>query len=91
MAKGMYLNIPDKWFEQVEDSMRSQLEAKAREVAGNIPPEYEAGALMRTDRNGRPVALVALMHPNGALIQARDGTLTRAAAQAGLRTGRYKT
>lgn len=89
MAKGLRLNIPDSWFEKVEDALLPELEAKARQVAGNIPDMYESGTLSRRDRNGRPVVLVALMHPNAALIQARYGVLTRAAAQAGVKTGRY--
>lgn len=89
MAKKMFIQLPDSWFEKVEEAMVPDLEAKAREVAGNIPDKYESGVLIRRDRNGKPVALVSLMEPHGALLQARDGVLTRAAAQAGLKTGRY--
>lgn len=91
MARGMFLNIPDSWFEKAEEMLVPQLESKGREVSSNVSSQYETGVLVRKDRNGRPVALVSLMHPNGVLIQAKDGVLTRAAAQAGLKTGRYKT
>lgn len=89
MAKKMFIKLPDSWFEQVEEAMVPDLEAAAREVAGNIPSEYESGVLSRRDRNGRPVVLVTLMEPHAALLQARYGILTRAAAQAGIKTGRY--
>lgn len=85
----MRLNIPDEWFEAVEDANVDYLEAKARQAGANLPAKYDSGVLMRRDRNGRPVALLALMHPRGALLQAKSALLTRAAAQAGIEVNRY--
>lgn len=82
------INLPNEWFEKVEDSMIPELEAKANEIAGKVT-QYDTGVLMRRDINGRPVAMIALKHPNGALIQARDATLTKAAASSGVDVHRY--
>ena len=44
---------------------------------------------MKTDKHGRPVALVTLAHAKGLAMQAKEGTLTRAAASQGLDVHRY--
>jgi len=54
-------------------------------VDGDVP----VTVTMKTDRNGRPVALVTLAHAKGLAMQAKYGTLTRAAASQGLDVHRY--
>lgn len=59
-------------------------------IAARVPPSIaSANSEDRTDRHGRPVALVALTEVNGLAIQAKHGTLTRAAAEAGADVHRY--
>lgn len=81
--------LSDAWYEAAEDAMVDQLEDAGHEIAGNIPSKYDSGVLMRRDRNGRPVVLVSLQHPNGVAIQAKNATLTKAAAAAGVDVHRY--
>lgn len=82
--------LPDSWFEKVEDDNVHKLEDAANRVAGNVDSEYNPGVLMRRDRNGRPVALIALRVPWGIAAQAKTGELTRAAAKAGMHVTRYR-
>lgn len=55
-------------------------EAAAAQVPDDVPVEMR----MQSDAMGSPVGLVTIMHPSGLARQARDGVLTRAAANAGL-------
>lgn len=82
--------LSDEWFTRAEEELVPDLEAKAREIAGNVPSKYDTGVLLRRDRNGKPVALISLQHPQGVAIQAKNGTLTRAAANAGVDVHRYR-
>ncbi|MCX7491472.1 hypothetical protein OS127_02870 [Corynebacterium sp. P6129] len=44
---------------------------------------------MTVNRGGRPVCLVTITHPKGMAMQAKHGTLTRAAVEVGLDIHRY--
>jgi hypothetical protein len=64
--------------------------AAGRNIAGRVPAEIaSANSENLMDRNGRPVAMVALTEPNGLAIQAKHGTLTRSAAEEGADVHRY--
>ena len=66
------------------------LAKKAEQVCATIRAAgYEADYEMTQDRNGRPVVLIALTEAKGLNVQAKNGTVTRAAAQAGLDINRY--
>lgn len=65
-----------------------QLEAAAKRVAGGVVGA-STGVEMDKDRNGDPVARVAITEPHGLAIQARTGALTRAAAAQGMDIHRY--
>ena len=64
------------------------VEAAAREIAANVDvgsvTDAEVGVLMGTTQRGAPVALVTIMHPAGLAMEAKHGTLKRAAASVGL-------
>ena len=91
MAKkdpGVILNMPDEWYMDLLKQAEPDLEAKANEVAASITG-VETTVTMREDRNGRPVALGTLAEAKGIAMQAKHGTLTRAAAAKGLDVTRY--
>ena len=83
------LDIPDKWYKNNLASLAPQLESKAQAVAGSVEGDVPVTVMMKTDRHGRPVALVTLAHAKGLAMQAKHGTLTRAAASQGLDVHRY--
>lgn len=85
---GIWLDIPDEWFEEALEMVEPQLEEVANRVAKSITG-VETSVTMRYGRNGRLVALVTLAEAKGAAHQAKYGTLTRAAASQGLRVTRY--
>lgn len=76
VAEALKLVVPD-------------LERAAREVQSHVPAGYKVGIVIESDRNGRPVAMIAIMEPWGLAAQAKHGVLTRAAAAAGLDVHRY--
>lgn len=66
------------------------LKQKAEAVCATIRAAgYDASYEMTQDRNGRPVVMIALTHPKGLNVQNKHGTVTRAAAAAGLDINRY--
>lgn len=85
------LNIPDSWYKKNLSSLSPQLESKAQAVAGSVDGDVPVTVTMKTDRHGRPVALVTLAHAKGLAMQAKHGTLTRAAASQGLDVHRYSS
>jgi len=64
------------------------VEALAREIAANIDvgsvTDAEVSVLMGTTKRGAPVAMVTIMHPAGLAMEAKNGTLKKAAASCGL-------
>jgi hypothetical protein len=66
--------------------MRGPIEALARQVAANVNvgSVTEAQVTVRSYTTDRAIAVVAIAHPAGAAIQAKHGSLTRAAASQGL-------
>lgn len=64
--------------------------AAAQEMAGNIDGDLPVSVRLTSSKSdGRPVGLVTITHAKGLASQAKHGTLTRAAAQAGLDVTRY--
>lgn len=64
------------------------VEALAKQIAANVDvgsvTDAEVGVMMGTTKFGAPVALVTIMHPAGLAMEAKHGTLKRAAASVGL-------
>lgn len=92
MAKkdpGLILNLPEEWYMDLLERTEPDLEATANAVANSISG-VKTTVMMRKDRNGRPVALVALAEAKGIAMQAKESTLTRAAAAQGLDVHRSK-
>lgn len=89
MAKKIQVSLPDEWFQQALQSVAGDVEKAGNAVAASITGA-NANSQMKTDKNGRPVAMVAITEPKGLAMQARHGTLTRAAAMQGLEVVRYK-
>lgn len=75
-------------------AVKPDLEHHAEEVAEtaqqNLPPDVPVGTKFEINEEGRPVVLVTVMHPSGAARQAKDGVLTRAAAENRLEVTRYQ-
>lgn len=67
--------------------LADDVEAAGRSIAGNVSG-YSTGVQTETNRDGDPVALVALTEPNGVAIEAKTGVLSRAARSAGLKVHR---
>lgn len=90
MAKddGLWLDIPDEWYQDVLEQTAGDVEAVAKAAAASIT-DVETTVTMKRDREGRPVAMLTLAEAKGAAMQAKHGTLTRAAASQGLRVVRY--
>lgn len=83
------LDIPDSWYKENLASLAPQLAAKAQAVAGAVEGDVPVTVTSKTDKNGRPVALVTIAHAKGLAMQAKHGSLTRAAASQGLDVHRY--
>lgn len=64
--------------------LQDAAEAVAAGIDGPVDIYQEVG------RNGRPYALVVFAHPKALLSQAKHGTMTRAAAEAGVDVTRYE-
>ena len=90
MAKnpGLILDLPDEWYQELLVRSSPEVESVARAVASSISG-VETSVTMGVDRNGRPRAMVALAEAKGIAMQAKHGTLTRAAATQGLHVTRY--
>ena len=88
MTKKASLRLDPKGLNKAMQSIIApQLESAAHKVADAVP--RDTAVEMGLDRNGRPVAMVAIALPNGLAIQARTGALTRAAAENGMDIHRY--
>ncbi|WP_257202950.1 hypothetical protein [Corynebacterium cystitidis] len=88
------LVLTDEWFDEAMEVVRSDVSEAAEVIAGavrtEVPNDVPVEVSHKTDRNGRPVSLVVIAHASGFARQAKHGTLTRAAAKAGLEVTRYK-
>ena len=88
MARKASLKLDSKGLNKaLEQIIAPKLEAAARKTAAAIP--YTTAVEMGLDRNGRPLAMLAIARPNGLAIQAKTGILTRAAAEQGMDIHRY--
>ncbi len=86
----MQLDLPDEWYKGLLQQLAPEVAAAGRKVAGNInEPDIPVNVHDKLDRNGRPVAMVVMAHPKAMATQAKRGSLTRAAAAAGLDVRRY--
>ncbi|BAF54882.1 hypothetical protein [Corynebacterium glutamicum] len=90
MAKDpeIILDLPDDWFQDALKTIEPALDEVAGKVADSITG-VEVTVTARDDRDGRPVRLVTLAEAKGAAMQAKHGTLTRAAARQSLDVVRY--
>lgn len=78
-----------KLFPQYKGMVHDKAEEVAANVRRNVPDGVEVHVNDHTARDGRPVSTVVIAHPSGLARQAKDGVLTRSAAEAGLETTRY--
>lgn len=90
MAKDseIMLDLPDEWFQDALKTIEPALDEVAEKVADSITG-VEVTVTARDDEEGRPVRLVTLAEAKGIAMQAKHGTLTRAAALQGLDVVRY--
>ena len=89
-SKGPRAWVTPEGAQVIFDLMVPVVSDAGRRIAGRVPAERaSADSRDKRDRNGRPVALVALTEPNGVAIQSKYGTLTRAAAEEGADVHRY--
>ena len=89
MAKGPQFGLKPAFFKRAMKELGPQLEKKGDEIAAAVGGGYEADSRLKYDRNGRPVVLVALKHPNGKAVEVRDGLLAKAARSKGATVHRY--
>lgn len=83
------LNSPGV-IEWMQASLPGPVMAAAQEMAGYIDSDLPVSVQLTSSRaDGRPVGLVTITHPKGLASQAKHGTLTQAAAKAGLDVTRY--
>lgn len=88
--KGPTVRITPDGVRAIFDLMAPVVSKAGKNIANRVPAERStADSIDIRDRNGRPVALVALTEPNGKAIQAKYGVLTRAAAEEGADVHRY--
>ena len=73
----------------IQENTLPLLEAAAEEMVKNIPDGVEVLTKGGVGENGRPFAMVTIAEPKGVAMQAKHGTLTKAAAAAGLDITRY--
>ena len=73
----------------IQENTLHLLEAAAEEMVKNIPDGVEVLTKSGVGENGRPFAMVTIAEPKGVAMQAKHGTLTKAAAAAGLDITRY--
>lgn len=73
----------------IQENTLPLLEAAAEEMVKNIPDNVEVLTKSGVGENGRPFAMVTIAEPKGVAMQAKHGTLTKAAASAGLDITRY--
>ena len=71
----------------ISETMRGPVEELANEIASHVDvgsvTEAPVGVMMSTTHWGWPVAMVTVMHPAGLAMEAKHGTLKRAAAACG--------
>ena len=86
---GLWIEIPDEWFIDALQLLEPEVEKAGNRVADNVTSGTKTTVTMKRDREGRPVALVTLAEAKGLFEQAKNATLTKAAANAGLDVVRY--
>lgn len=89
MAKGPQFGLKPAFFKRAMKELGPQLDKKGDDIAAAVGGGYEADSRLKYDRNGRPVVLVALKHPNGKAVEVRDGLLSKAARSKGATVHRY--
>lgn len=77
-----------KFFKRALKELGPKLEAKGNEIAAAIPGGT-GDSQFKWDRNGRPVVLIANKRPNGAALEVREGTITKAVRSKGANVHRY--
>lgn len=69
------------------DILEPELEKTGKAVANKV--DADTTVTMKRDQNGRPVAMVTIAEARGLALQAKHGSITKAAAQEGLDVHRY--
>lgn len=91
--KGGFIFAPDD-FEELMKLVQPQVdeagEALRDAVSARVPDDVPVTATSRLGDNERPANLVTIAHASGLARQAKDGVLTRSAAELGLEVTRYQ-
>lgn len=91
-SRGGFFFAPDD-FGDVMEMLRPQVVEAAGRVRDSaeskVPDDVPVTATESTGNDGRPVVLVTIAHPSGLPRQAKDGVLTRSAAESGLEVTRH--
>lgn len=74
----------------VADDVEKAGEAVADNLRAKLPADVPVKVTSFVNESGRPVTMVTITHPSGMPRQARDGVMTRAAAETGLDIRRYE-
>lgn len=82
-------NLPPEFFEQLLASVEPMVQKAGQRVASGVPADMDADVQMKKDKNGRPVALVAMRNPQARAAEAKHGYLIRSAVSSGLDIHRY--
>ncbi len=77
-----------KVLQQFADETAEAAEQVAENIRAKVPADVEVTVTNTTNRKGRPVSLVTIAHASGLARQAKHGTVTLAAAEAGLEVRR---
>lgn len=91
MAKARVSINHDALMDFLAQNYMGELEAMTKSVAASVdvPEGVEVITKVDRDRTGRPRGMVTIAHPTGVILQAKNGALTRAAAENGLDVRRY--
>lgn len=80
-------------FEKLMPLVRGDVDAAGRRLAesvrAKVPGDVPVSVQQRTGEDGRPVSLVTIAHASGLARQAKQGVLTRSAAELGIEVTRY--
>lgn len=82
-------NLPPEFFEQLVASAEPLVQQAGQRVASGVPADMDADVQMKKDKNGKPVALVAMRNPQARAAEAKHGYLIRSAVSSGLDIHRY--
>ena len=78
-----------KLMKMVQPDVHENAEAVAAAARSRLPSDVPVGVMDVENESGRAVTLVTITHPSGIAQQAKNGVLTRSAADSRLEVTRY--